>query len=313
MKFSIIVPIYNVEQYLSKCLESLRSQTYHDFEVICVNDGSSDNSAMIVNEWIVSSGKSSDVHLINQDNAGLSAARNAGLKIAKGDYVLFLDSDDWIEDNALQVLSENLDNEDMLCFNGRRYIEGRNQYAESDNLQSEEGMTGWDYYCRHALEHRDFAFVCVVLRCYCRRYLVDNNLWFKEGIYHEDNLFTPYACYYAQKVKVISDVLYDYRVRENSIMTSRSLNHWKDIIGIANELSIFFLSKDRMEKKTIYQALTHHYQSAFCHVTPKEDKELLQLVNWKLYRTVSRTKPRHIVQYYAMRLSPTLFRIINKF
>lgn len=309
MFFSIIIPVYNVEKYLAACLDSVLAQSFDDFEAVCVNDGATDNSAAILEHYKENDNR---IKVITQSNAGLSAARNTGLNVASGEYVLFLDSDDWIEPNTLQILSENLNGEDLLCFNGRRYIEGRNQYEESDNLQCEEGMTGWDYYCRHALEHRNFAFVCVVLRCYRRQYLVDNNLWFKEGIYHEDNLFTPYACYYAQKVKVISDVLYDYRVRESSIMTTRSLKHWKDIIGIANELSNFFVSKNGMEKKTIYQALTHHYQSAFCHVTPKEDKELLPLVNWRLYKRVSRTKRRHRLQYAAMRISPRLFRWVNK-
>ena len=309
MYFSIIIPVYNVEKYLATSLDSVLAQNFGDFEVICVNDGATDNSAAILEHYEENDKR---IKVITQSNAGLSAARNTGLRVASGEYILFLDSDDWIEPNTLQILSENLNGEDLLCFNGRRYIEGRNQYEESDNLQCEEEITGWDYYCRHALEHRNFAFVCVVLRCYRRQYLVDNNLWFKEGIYHEDNLFTPYACYYAQKVKVISDVLYDYRVRESSIMTTRSLKHWKDIIGIANELSNFFVSKDGVKKKTIYQALTHHYQSAFCHVTPKEDKELLPLVNWKLYRAVSRTKPRHKVQFMALCISPRLFRLINR-
>ena len=308
MKFSIIVPIYNVEQYLPKCLESLQQQTFQDFEVICVNDGSKDGSAAIAEAWVetVSCAQS-----INQPNGGLSAARNSGLAAARGEYVLFLDSDDWLESDALQVLSENLEREDMLCFNGRRYLEDKQLYEEADRLDSEKDISGWEYYCRHALESRQFAFVCVVLRCYRRQFLLDNNLFFKPGIFHEDNLFTPYACYFAQKVKVIPDVLYDYRVRSQSIMTTRSLKHWHDIITTANELASFFDDKP-VEKITLYQSLTHHYQSAFASVGPKEDKQLLPLVNWQLYRQVSRTKPRHRLQYAAMRLSPSIFRQINK-
>lgn len=306
MKFSIIVPIYNVEQYLPKCLESLQEQTFQDFEVICVNDGSKDGSVTIAEKWI-----GTRHTLINQANAGLSAARNAGLAAAKGEYVLFLDSDDWLEPKALQILWENLDGEDMLCFNGRRYMEDRQQYEEADCMKSEQGLSGWEYYCRHALESRRFAFVCVVLRCYKREFLLSNNLRFKPGIFHEDNLFTPYACYYAQKVKVIPDVLYDYRVRNSSIMTTRSLKHWKDILGTANELAAFFQGKP-IKKTTIHQALTHYYQSAFASVGAKEDKELLPLVDWRLYKTVSRTKRRHRIQYAAMRISPKVFRVINK-
>lgn len=307
-KLSVIVPIYNVEQYLPKCLESLQQQTFRDFEVVCVNDGSTDGSAAIAEKWVNSR---NNARLINQANAGLSAARNAGLDAAQGEYVLFLDSDDWMESQALQVLTENLTGEDMLCFNGRRYLEDKQQYEDADALQQASDITGWNYYCRHALESRRFAFVCVVLRCYMREFLLQNNLRFKPGIFHEDNLFTPFACYYAQRVKVISEVLYDYRVRNSSIMTTRSLKHWKDIIATANELAAFFQDKP-IEKTTLYQALTHHYQAAFANVGRKEDKELLPLVDWKLYKMVSRTKPRHRLQYIAMRLSPSLFRLINR-
>lgn len=311
MRFSIIIPIYNVEHFLQKCLDGLHLQTFTDYEVICVNDGSTDGSRSIVEEWINVSGNDHKVRLINQANAGLSAARNAGLKVAQGEYVLFLDSDDWLEPNALQALADNLNGEDMLCFNGRRYFEDKEQYEQADNLQPESNITGWEYYNRHALEHRNFAFVCVVLRCYQRQFLMDNNLFFKQGIYHEDNLFTPYACYFAQKVKVIPDVLYDYRVRSSSIMTTRSLKHWQDIITTANELALFFQDKP-IDKTILYRALTHYYQSAFQSIGPKEDKQLLPLVDWKCYHQVSRTKPRHQLQYAAMRISPRLFRFINK-
>ena len=308
MKFSIIVPIYNVEQYLPKCLGSLREQTFQDFEVICVNDGSQDGSVAIAESWV---GQVSNARLISQPNAGLSAARNTGLEVAKGEYVLFLDSDDWLEPSALQILAESLEGEDMLCFNGRRYMEFEQQYESADPMEPEKAISGWDYYCRHALEHRNFAFECVVLRCYKREFLLNNALRFKPGIFHEDDLFTPFVCFFAQDVKVISEVLYVYRVRSNSIMTTRSLKHRQNYIMIANELAAFFQDKP-IEKTTLYRALTHHYQSAFASVGPKEDRELLPLVDWCLYKRVSRTKRRHRLQYAALRISPRLFRRVNK-
>ena len=309
MTFSIIIPVYNVEKYLRKCLDSVLCQSFPDWEAICVNDGSTDGSVGILEEYAKNEHR---LKVISQPNAGLPAARNAGLKAAGGEYVVFLDSDDWLEPDALKVLSDNLQEEDLLCFNGRRYFEDKGQFEEADRILPETYASGWDYYSRNALRHRNFAFVCVVLRCYRMAYLLENGLWFRTGIYHEDNLFTPLACYHAKKVKVIPDMLYDYRVRESSIMTSRSLDHWKSIIVIANELSGFFTGKDGIVKETVYRALTQHYQMAFANSTPAGDKELLPLVDWKLYRTVSRTRPRHRLQYAAMRISPRLFRAIVK-
>ena len=310
MLFSIIIPVYNVENYLRDCLDSVLGQSFSDWEAVCVNDGSTDHSVSILEEY---ASRDNRITVISQPNGGLSAARNTGLNAAKGDYVIFLDSDDWLEADALKTLSENLSGEDLLCFNGRRYFEDSGQYAEADYLLPEKYQSGWDYYSYNALSHRNFAFVCVVLRCYRRAFLLSHGLGFKTGIFHEDNLFTPLACFYARKTSVITNVLYNYRVRSSSIMTSRSLQHWKDLIGTANELSEFFIPKNGIETKTIYQALTHHYQVAFAQASPADDKELLPLVNWESYKIVSGTKPRHRLNYAAMRISPRLYRAILKF
>lgn len=305
MKFSIIIPVYNVAQYLPKCLDSVLAQTCADFEAVCVNDGSTDNSLEILEEY---QKKDSRIKVVSQQNGGLSVARNTGLSHAHGDYVFFLDSDDWIELDALKILSENLSGEDMVCFGGRRYLEEKGTYEEPDKMEYESDLTGWEYYSRHALESRKFAFVCVVLRLYRRQFLLENGLKFTEGIYHEDNMFTPVACYYANKVKLIPDCLYDYRVRGNSIMTTRSIKHNKDILFIANTLSEFFVTKTDIDKTIVYRSLTQHYQAVFQNTKPEDDKALLSYVDWKLYKTVSRTKLRHRVLYSAMRISPKVFR-----
>ena len=310
MRFSVIIPIYNVSAYLPECLESVACQSFQDFEVICVDDGSTDDSYALAKHYVAGNAY---WHLIHQDNQGLGSARNTGLENASGDYVLFLDSDDRLRPDALRILSENIADEDLLCFNGQRFFDETGEYKDADRLESDSYLSGWEYYSNNALKHRDFAFVCVVLRCYRRAYLLDHGLWFKAGIFHEDNLFTPFVCYFARSVKVIPDILYDYRVRGNSIMTSRSIKHWKDLVGIANDLAAFFVPKDTIEKETIYRALTHHYQMAFSQLSPAEDKELLPLVDWNLYKAVSRTTPRHRLLYVAMRISPRLFRaIINR-
>ncbi len=101
-KYSIIIPVYNVEKYIKKCLDSVFSQTDKDFEVIVVNDGTKDNSMDIVKKY--------DVKIINQKNQGLSAARNLGFEVAKGDYLWFVDSDDWLRDNSLAEVIEYIIN-----------------------------------------------------------------------------------------------------------------------------------------------------------------------------------------------------------
>ena len=294
MKFSVIIPVYNVEKYLSECLDSVLNQSFSDWEAICVNDGSSDSSAAILEEFAE---KESRLKVISQPNGGLSAARNTGLKTARGDYVLFLDSDDWLEPQALEVLTSKLDGEDMFCFSGRRYFEDEGAYHEPDWQENREYPSGMDYYNDNALAHRDFAFVCVVLRAYRRSFLLESDLLFKEGIFHEDDLFTPKACFFARRVKVMDECLYDYRVRADSITTTATPKRLSDLMETSNELAAFFLPKTGFDKTTVYRSITHHYQVVFAKAADSDRKMLSSRCDWRLYFKVSRTKLRHRINY----------------
>ena len=241
MLFSILIPVYNVEKYLRECLDSVVAQTYSDWEAICVNDGSTDGSASILEEYAAGDSRFT---IVSKTNGGLSSARNVGLDASKGEYILFLDSDDWLEMNALDSLAGQLDGEDLMCFSGRRYFEAEGKLMAPDRLTERRYLSGMDYYNENALARRDFAFVCVVLRSYKRSFLLENGLRFKEGILHEDDLFTPQACYYAKGISVIDECLYNYRVRPNSITTTVNMKRLVDLMSTANELAAFFVQKE---------------------------------------------------------------------
>lgn len=293
MKFSVIVPVYNVEQYLGQCLESIKGQDFMDYEVVCVNDGSADHSRAILEDW---SAKFPQMKVIDRENGGLSAARNTGLEAAHGDYVVFVDSDDWVETNMLSRLADETRGEDVVCYASRRTDNGN-----TDLLEEERG-NGWDYYNRHALEARIIPFVCVWQRCYRRAFLLEHDLSFREGILHEDNEFTPRVCLKAKSVKVVPDVLYNYRVRPGSIMTTRGLRSKESLVLIGNELSELFAKEKSVDRTIVYRALTQCYQMAFLDNSREEDRRLRQLVDWKSYRNVSRTKLRHRWNYLKNRL-----------
>ena len=299
MLVSVIIPVYNVEKYLHTCLDSVFGQTFSDWEAVCVNDGSTDGSAVILKEYAA---KDDRFRVVEQPNAGLSAARNTGLMHAAGDYILFLDSDDWLETDALETLSGILDGEDLVCFSGRRYLEFESRFLPSDELDERTYPSGMDYYNENALQRRDFPFVCVVLRLYKRSFLKENGLRFKEGIFHEDNLFTPLACYFARRVRVLNRSLYVYRVRDNSITTTYNVRRLRDMLGTANDLAAFFIPKTGFDKTIVYRAITHHYQVVFENVPRTERRSFKKICDWKRYRAVSRTKPRHIVNYWKNKL-----------
>ena len=129
VKISVVLPVYNVANYLRKCLDSLVNQTFKDFEVICVNDGSTDLSLGILEGYAVSDSR---FKIITQENQGLSGARNTGIKHVQGDYVLFVDSDDWLEENALELLYEHVKgfNSDITMFKFKFYDEDTSEFSE---------------------------------------------------------------------------------------------------------------------------------------------------------------------------------------
>ena len=143
IKYSIIIPVYNVEQYLSKCIESVLNQTYSNYEIILIDDGSKDDSGNICDALA----KNNDfIKVIHKKNGGLSDARNVGLENSVGDYVIFLDSDDfWVDCNFLENISKLENNTDLIIFNSFKYYEQDNQrkprfylseeFQEYDNIK----------------------------------------------------------------------------------------------------------------------------------------------------------------------------------
>lgn len=298
MSFSIIIPVYNVEMYLRDCLNSVLKQTYSDWEAICVDDGSTDGSVDILKEYAAGDPR---IKVFSQLNAGTATARNTGLKEANGDYIFFLDSDDWLEADTLRILSDRLNGEDILCFSGKRYFESTGCFNQADTLPEKEYTSGMDYYNENALLSRDFAFVCVVLRVYNREFILRNKLCFDNDVSYEDNLWVPIVLFHAQSVKVIPDVLYIYRIREGSKMQEFSLARRLDMLNVANRLALFFVPKLGFNKAVVYRAITHHYQSAFTNSSATEKKELHNLCDWRMYHNVCRTKLRHIMNYWKNR------------
>lgn len=309
IRFSILIPVYNVATYLDQCLQSVLDQSFVDFEVICINDGSTDSSADILAH---AASVDHRIKIYTQANSGLSAARNAGIEQASGEYLLFLDGDDWLETDALQVLSEALSGEEVLCFSGRRYFEESGIVEKPDLLKAAHYSSGWEYFCEQALEKRKFHFMCVVQRIYKRTFLLKHKLQFKTGIVHEDHLFTPQVLYFASKLTVINSCHYNYRIRNGSITSTNNPRQLYDLVTVANTLAEFFLPLQEIDKKTIYREIAGEYFKGFLREeqdrTGVDDATLSQLINWDFFRLVS-VYPRHLRIYWLLRINPKLFRI----
>ncbi len=236
LRLSIIIPVYNVEQYIRKCLMSCLNQNLDQsqYEIIVVDDGSIDGSANIVKEVAQNI---SNILLVRQKNSGLSVARNTGLAKAKGEYVWFVDSDDWIQTDSLEYLVNTAcDNElDVLCF-GVRYYHTSDHIDFSVSPTSQVGiiMSGKDFITK--VDMIPAAWVAI----YNREFLLRNNLRFLEGILHEDQEFTPRVYCMAQKIMYIHQHEYVYLQRQGSIMKSKhNSKRCQDLLKVADSLYAF--------------------------------------------------------------------------
>lgn len=207
-KFSIIIPVYNVEKYIKKCLDSVVNQTVKDYEVILINDGSTDNSMEIAKKY--------SFKTINQKNQGQSAARNHGIKEAKGDYIVFLDSDDTIEKDYLEKIEESLkDKPDVIRIQARETYETKDDIAyPEEGFDTCNGVEAFEKICKY---HFVDAVALYVVR---REYYEKEKFSFAEGMLHEDFRLIPLLIMKAKKVKSLSYIGYNYLQRENSTMNS---------------------------------------------------------------------------------------------
>lgn len=241
MTTSIIIPIYNVEAYLPKCLDSILVDNSYKEEVVCINDGSTDKSLTILEEYAA---KFENVHIITQSNKGLSEARNTGLRAAKGEYVFFIDSDDWLAPNTLQKVIEKIDGEDVVYFNSKVYSEATCQIDFSYDIVARKHMDGQAYFAEACAEKRNMPCMCVWAGVYSRRFLINNDLWNEPGIYHEDNYFTPQVLLKTHNVSCVNDFLYIYRVRTNGNITATTKpKHIQDSLFIVRNLYAQFMAK----------------------------------------------------------------------
>lgn len=233
---SIVIPIYNVEKYLSRCLDSIAQQNLNQVEVILVNDGSTDNSLSISERY---KEKYPNWILINQKNQGLSGARNAGIKRASGRFIWFIDSDDYIINNAiasiLHVISEN-ESINIIAIDAN--IINENEHGRKLRYIT-RGLGKSGIYSTSEIYRKGYIFPFSGATYYIVKteFLKHNKLFFKIGVYFEDMLYTPLLLCNCNQCYYLKLPLYIYYIRKGSITTSSiSQKKCRDWIGIADEL-----------------------------------------------------------------------------
>ena len=251
-KISFVVPVYNVERYLQQCLDSLVNQTYKNIEIICVNDGSSDNSGQILQKFAEIDSR---VKIINTENLGVSIARNKGIEAASGDYIAFIDSDDWCEPDYLEKMYKNI-----ISFNTDFSTCAVALYDEAQNVFFDEvyySLQDLRSYMQRPLNFDDvknilFRFPVMVWAKLIRTQLLkENNIRFCDKVYFEDKAFFFDLVLNSQNFSFVLEELYVYRVnREGSAVYSRSekyldfIKHYSYIKSLLHKTMKYAIVKD---------------------------------------------------------------------
>lgn len=263
-KVSVIIPVYNTYKYLNDCLKSIFNQSIDEFEVICINDGSTDNSLDILKKYMVSN---ENLRVFSVENNGQGAARNFGLTLARGEYIYFLDSDDWVFENTLKNLYTKSKNDDLelLFYQSRNYLDNKGTFYETDldNFKCLDEHFGEEIIFNHN-DTKDFIFeipVNPVAKLYKKSFLEEYNLEFPTGMYFEDNTFFYRVYFKCERAGFLREKFYNRRVRDGSVTTILNKSTY-DIIKANNKIIETFIEEKQYEKYK-EQLVNHCFDNIF--------------------------------------------------
>lgn len=279
VKVSVIIPVYNVEQYLKECLDSVINQTLKDIEIICINDGSTDGSLKILEKY-----ESLDDRIVvfSQENSGLSATRNKGMQLSSGEYVYFMDSDDYLELNALEELYNLSDekNLDLVIFKLINFDDGADKKYTSAYYEMEdiEEIVGDDVFNYEILGDKVFSMAVSAPGKFFKKSLI-KDFKFPEGLIFEDNLFFTEAIFNAKRVYFYKKHLYNRRRRLNSITTSPN-EKYMDCIPLFNMINGFMKDKGLFDKykSPLYNQKISITYNRFASVNNEVKKEFFKRI-----------------------------------
>ena len=253
-KVSLIIPVYNVEKYLSKCLDSLVNQTLRDIEIICINDGSTDNSLKILEEY---SKNDSRIIVINKENSGPSVARNSGMEIATGEYIGFVDSDDWIDLDYFEKLYNSAveNSADIAVASIIRWRKCNQKYR----IKYEEGSIYQNL--NEKISACDIPKICYVCNKLYKSEIIKNKQ-FTPNVYFEDVIWLPEVIKSSNKLVTVSGTNYYYRVNNNSIVKKTSKKKQQDNYN-AKKLMVKFFRDNNLELSKKERTIVKYSKSFF--------------------------------------------------
>lgn len=306
-KLSIIVPVYGVEKYIDKCLNSLVKQSLKEIEVIVVNDGTKDNSQKIIDKYVKKYPDKIKSYI--KENGGQGSARNYGLKKATGEYIGYVDSDDFVEKDMYKKLYNKAkeNNYDIVVcgnYNVSEDYQNKNIDAFINNYNTD-------------LENIFFGKMAVWNKIYKRDILIKNKLEFKEKVWYEDLAFTLKAIMNSNTFAFIDEPLYDYLIREGSTMNNSNVQRNLEILDAFNDILSYIKHNKKEEyfSKIEFLAIDHIYISAIVRVlkADADDKVKRETIN-KLIDYMNTSFPNYKNNKYINTLSKNrkiIYKLIN--
>lgn len=298
-KFSIIVPVYNTEKYLKRCLDSIRKQTFKNYEVIIVNDGSTDNSSDIISKY--------PFKIINQKNQGLSMARNNGVKESSGEYLIFLDSDDYIEKDLLREINNSLSNNpDLIRYQIKEVFDDKSDVSyEEIPFDNKNGVEAFKLITNYHFVENAWAYAIK------REFYLKEKFSFKKGTYHEDFGLMPLVIIKSKIVNSINYVGYCYYQRDGSIMNSSDYSKTKNKVKDFYNHYLYLtkeINKTKLDKIYFMSFISNSLILKITELKGKDYKETLdKLKKDKVFDNLLNDTFLRKIKNMLVKISPKLY------
>lgn len=305
---SIIIPVYNVEGYLDRCIDSVVNQTSRDWEAILVDDGSTDNSGLICDKWSV---QYEQIKVIHQKNKGLSGARNAGIDLAQGEYILLLDSDDYLDTGAVMKITDyiNANNPDIL-FGKAFVVDDSGKTREKVKYQFAEKLYTREEYLNVLSRSDGNVSFCAQFGIYSKKFLSESRLRFCEGLIHEDELWTPCVLLKAERVFFMDCFFYYHYVRAGSIMHSGNLEKSAiNTINVCEMLKKVYSNYPKQKIKYLHDRLSMLFLRA---VPDYPDKKYVVHQFGRMFPLMNASSLKNVLKAILFFLSPEVYCVVSR-
>lgn len=305
MIFSIVIPVYNVENYIIRCLDSIVKQKYTDYEIILVDDGSKDGSPALCDMY---SENFDNIRVIHQINAGLSKARNVGIDNASGEYIMFVDSDDWIDDGCLKKFEDIINsNKTDLIVGKAKAIDDYGNTTDKSKYTGKCGVYSIESYLKYLKKNNGYS-ACAQFTLCRTEFLNKNNIRFKEKIIHEDELWTPSVLIRAKDIYYSDVYFYYHYMRAGSITRSSNFEQsGMNLLIVTTELKKLLAKCDIEGIEIIRDKMVTLYLQAICLVNDYSGY-ILSTKYLRRNAFLSKTK----IKIALFSVSPKLYLMIHK-